>query len=74
MVTFGGYWLGVAFFMLLDYAQRPHFLYKYKINPGTNAPPQTTKVIKVNGLHSRIVPFHIEGQGPGITKGYLYTQ
>jgi len=47
MVTFGGYWLGVAFFMLLDYAQWPHFLYKYKINPGENAPPPTSKVIKM---------------------------
>lgn len=52
--------------MLLDYAQWPHFLYKYKINPGTNAPPPTAKVIKVNGLDcmSRIV---------GPTREYLLT-
>ena len=55
MVTFGGYWLGVAFFMLLDYAQWPHFLYKYKINPGENAPPPTSKVIKVNGSRFKIM-------------------
>ena len=47
MVTLVAYVLGTVFFMALDYAQWPHFLYKYKINPGKNAPPEKTKVIKV---------------------------
>ena len=41
------YVAGAMFFMALDYFQRPHFLYKYKINPGKNAPPPLKKVIKV---------------------------
>ena len=47
MVTLVAYVLGAVFFMALDYARWPHFLYKYKINPGKNAPPEKTKVIKV---------------------------
>jgi hypothetical protein len=38
---------GSAFFILLDYLQWPHFLYKYKMNPGKNAPIEKKKLIKV---------------------------
>jgi hypothetical protein len=41
------YWLTATFFMLLDYTQWPAFLYKYKIQVGKNAPPDTKKVIQV---------------------------
>ena len=47
MVTLVAYVAGAVLFMALDYFQRPHFLYKYKINPGKNAPPPLKKVIKV---------------------------
>ena len=46
-MTLVAYVAGAVFFMALDYFQRPHFLYKYKINPGKNAPPPLKKVIKV---------------------------
>ena len=50
MVTLIAYVMGAGFFLALDYAQWPHFLYKYKINPGKNAPPEMSKVIKVRHL------------------------
>ena len=53
MVTLVAYVLGSVFFMALDYAQWPQFLYKYKINPGKNAPPEKKKVIKVRPLGTR---------------------
>jgi hypothetical protein len=46
-VTVSAFTLCSLAFMLLDYAQWPKFLIKYKINPGKNAPPPTQKVIKV---------------------------
>ncbi len=48
------YILGTAFFMLLDYAKWPHFLYKYKMNPGANAPPDRKKVIKASMIELHI--------------------
>ena len=51
MVTLVAYVAGAMFFMALDSFQRPHFLYKYKINPGKNAPPPLKKVIKVRKYH-----------------------
>ena len=53
MVTLVAYILGTVFFMALDYAQWPHFLYKYKINPGKNAPPPKAKIIKVRDLKEK---------------------
>lgn len=47
LVTLVAYVIGAVFFLALDYAQWPHFLYKYKINPGKNAPPEMSKVIKL---------------------------
>ena len=49
-MTLVAYVIGAVFFLALDYAQWPHFLYKYKINPGKNAPPEMWKVIKVRHL------------------------
>ena len=46
-MTGAAYVLGAAFFMALDFFRWPRFLYKYKINPGKNAPPPTGKLIKV---------------------------
>ena len=47
LVTGAAYILGAAFFLALDYFRWPQFLYKYKINPGKNAPPPLKKVVKV---------------------------
>ena len=53
MVTLVAYVMGAGFFLALDYAQWPHFLYKYKINPGKNAPPPKAKIIKVRDLKEK---------------------
>jgi hypothetical protein len=47
MVTSLVYWSTAGLFILLDYAQWPAFLIKYKMQSGKNAPPDTNKVIKV---------------------------
>ncbi len=38
---------GCLLFAILDYTKRPRFLYKYKIQPGTNAPPDRNKMIRL---------------------------
>jgi len=47
LVTTFFYWLSAAIFMVMDYTQMPSFLMKYKIQPGKNTPPPTSKVLKV---------------------------
>ena len=48
LVTTFFYWLSAAIFMVMDYTQMPSFLMKYKIQPGKNTPPPTSKVLKVS--------------------------
>ena len=55
VVTTLSYWLTALIFMLMDYTQKPSFLMRYKIQPGKNAPPPTSKVIKVGYFEIKAV-------------------
>ncbi len=50
VANFGTYILGSGLYAILDYTQRPMALYKYKIQPGTNNPPDWAKMTKVQHL------------------------
>lgn len=42
------YWLVGGIYMFMDLTNRPAFLRKYKIQPGTNEPVETTRLLKVS--------------------------
>jgi len=41
------YWLGSAFYLFLDLTNWPAFMRRYKVQPGTNEPLDTAKLVKV---------------------------
>jgi fatty acid hydroxylase domain-containing protein 2 len=49
-LTMAVYWIVGGIYMLLDCTNKPQSLRKYKIQPGTNEPVETTKLLKVRSF------------------------